>query len=76
MNVKSYWIPQENLSEKPHVGAKVHMINPVLGQLTVIGAVSQIDPERGALVQLSKPMPWQTLENWGVGWSQFEDTED
>jgi hypothetical protein len=28
------------------------------------------------LVMLKEPIPWQTLEQQGIGFSQFEDTED
>lgn len=76
MKVKSYWIAREHLRGQAHVGAQVSYPDFTTGTVAVLGTVAQVDPERGALVQLTKPIPWQALEQWGVGFSQFEDTED
>lgn len=74
MKVRSFWI--ENCP-----GAKIGQpftfmsMTPMGMQKGEGGVVTTKDGDR-ALVKLETPLEWQTLEERGIGFSQFEDTED
>lgn len=73
MKVKSYWMDVENFSMQPKVGMPVLQITLAGGQ--PIGTITKVEDGR-ALVKLTTAREWETVESWGVGFSQFEDTED
>jgi hypothetical protein len=75
MKVRSLWMESESFCVPVKVGMPIIMLNPRNMRGEQIGKVDKIEGER-ALVILEPPRPWQTLEQWGFGFSQFEDTED
>ncbi len=77
MNVKSYWVPRDEVPfGRMTVGMPVGCLNTITGQMEIVGKITQKDQERGVLILLDTAIPWQALEEHGVGWSQFEDTEE
>jgi len=75
MNVKSYWMDKDQFAKPPTVGMSVCSVNILTGRGEVIGKIGKMDGTR-CLVVLDTAIPWQALEQQGVGFSQFEDTED
>lgn len=75
MKVRSYWVQQDSFVKTIKAGTPVIAINLLTGEGRLIGNIERTEENRALLV-LNTPVEWRALEDQGVGFSQFEDTED
>ena len=75
MNVKSYWVDKDTLLKTPVEGTPVCQLNLLTMEGVVIGKIGKVEDDR-ALIVLDVSVPFEALEQQGVGFTQFEDTED